>query len=1326
MKKRLLFLLLILCLLPFPASGRVSPVYYFHSLEVEDGLSQNSVFDVIQDSKGRIWAATGDGVSIYDGSSFKILSIPFDNGSDGGNAVLSLFQDDDDRVYICSGSGLYVYDPVFESMAKVPLVDELGQPVRGAVRSVRKDYLGNIWLAVSGFGLFRMDGSGSLSAVPFSGRLPDAAARIHSLCCTDDGSLWIATAGAGLIRYSPASDAFDSCLSDGDPCFEDIWAVCPKDNNTLFVGCSSEGLFLFNILTRRYERFVSEDGSAVSGTLIHRITTDSHGRTWVCTENGLYLFFKGVCTHMVYSPDNRFSLSDNAVYSVCEDSEGGIWVGTFFGGLNYSSERGSHFMKFFPGTGDDRISGKSISEMVADRNGRLWIGTEDAGLNCFDPVNNTFVRDFRQIDADNLHALNFVKEDELWIGTYPSGLYVLNIRTGATRRYLSSSAHGSLSDNRIYSIFKDYRGDVWVGTYTGLCRYEPETDSFTVVCPEIIDGLVNDMVQDASGNLWVAVTGRGVMRHGDSDDGWHPLQLPARMAENHSLSQAITLLSDSSYRLWIGTEGHGVFCYDTRSGEVLRHYGAADGLPDNVVYKVIEDGNGNIWGSTNHGLFRLDPVSGGVVCFDAASGLPGNQFNYKSGFRMPDGRLLFGGVKGLVLFDPSELKPAESSPGIIFTRFMLFNEDVVPGSQGSPLEKSILYTDAIKLNHKQSVFTIGFSAVNYSGSRELSYFYRLKGLQSEWSRIDESSSVTFSRLKPGRYEFCVKAEAFAGGDPVVEKTLAIRVLPPWYASVYAYIVYSLLLIFLVCLSIKLLFLLARRRNERLMDDIQKAKEADLYNSKMEFFTNITHEIRTPLTLISIPIDEVMKSISQDDPNYENLSMIRRNTSRLLKLVNELLDFRRSDPEGRHPNYMPVAIQSLVGDICARFRPSAAIKGIDIEESFGCASFDADVDEEFFSKIMSNLLGNALKHAGKWIRVCVEKTGQTFRVLVSNDGDAIPASERDRIFEPFVKLESNAPGTGIGLPYARNLAQSQHGSLSLDTDNPFVCFVLELPLHQENVFRAVQEWHEEDDPCDQEYADAAPVAADDSSRRILLVDDNVELLKMLSERLKNIYMVYEASNGKDALEIVEREQIDIVVSDVTMPLMDGFELCSRIKSDLSVSHIPVLLLTSRADQASEVEAFGLGADAYLTKPFSFDVLRARIDNLLVSRDKLKSVFAHSPSAPLESISHSKADDVFLAKIEEFINANLDKVQLDVEEIAAAMNMSRATLYRKLRSVTELTPNDFVRLVRLRKAAELLKAGEYKVNEVAFIVGFSSSSYFAKCFYKQFGVLPKDYR
>lgn len=1301
--------------------------FYFKSLGVEDGLSQNMVYAILQDRQGFMWFGTQDGLNRYDGNSFKVYNRnPSNEKGLQSDAIFSLAEDTDGILWVGTDNGVFLYNPVFDSFTTLSLKTSEGMSITGTVRTIKRDKEGNMWLGVSDNGVFCVTPTRELYFYSLSRYLEKGQGMIRDICFDMNGNLWIGTYQQGIIKLNLTTKALTRWLiEDGGKNISDndVNHLCLLDSETMLVGTVNHGLLAFHLRDERFSKLLSKDEDGKS-LFVRFIYTDKDDKVWLGTESGIYIYSPkgGDIVHFQHVFNDPYSLSDNAIHSIYQDREGGMWLGTFFGGVNYFTESYARFEKYYPAIGANFISGKSISEFCEDGKGNIWIGTEDGGLNCFDSKNKTFTQGF--IPANNVHAL-LCDDNNLWIGTFSEGLFVMDLKTGKAKNYRSSPAEGSLHSDNIYSIYKDYTDTIWIGTMTGLHRYIPHTDSFEAVREKEIASQVNDILEDFDGVLWFATLGQGVFSYDRKRNQWE--HYPIVVNENPIRGKMIVcLLEDKAHQLWVGTEGAGLIRFDKRTRAFTDHYSVDNGLPNNVIYQLQEDADGAIWGSTNKGLFCLDPSSRKVKTYTHSDGLLGDQFNYKSGFVSKSGKMYFGGVKGFIAFDPDKFASSQTPPNVVFNSFQLDNVEVAVGDRESLLEHSITYTDYIVLSHDQSIFSLGFAALSYVSPQGTQYAYKLEGWDQDWIYVGQSHKVTYSNLPPGKYTFRVKVANSDGLWNEGGSSMNIHILPPFYRTVWAYFCYALIAMFLSYYMARSYINRLQKRNVEAMEQLQRQKEKELYDAKINFFTNVTHEIRTPLSLIKTPLEAVMKEIKTSDVCYENLSIIQRNTNRLLKLVNELLDFRKAEAKGLQLNFVHVDVADVIRETIRRFTPTANVQNIIFQESLPQDGLIADVDVEMFTKILSNLFNNALKHAATFISIHLENGGDYFRLMVANDGDHIPPEQTEAIFDPFVKLDENSLGTGIGLPLARTLIEAHKGQIFVDVTQPNVSFVIILPIQQEI---AITLKGDADEEIAAEEAKKLPDAAsllDFGHRKTLLsVEDNEEFQNFLASQLKGDYQVLKAGNGKEALEILSKQTVDLVISDVMMPVMDGMALCREIKENIRYSHIPVILLTAKTGLQAQLEGIKIGADEYIAKPYSVEFMKARIENLLENRMKIRESYKRSPESTVDVIAHSKADEDFLNKLVDAIHSRLDEVNLDVDALALMMNMSRATLYRKVKSISEQTPNDFIRLIRLKKAAELLREKEYRINEIAFIVGFSSSSYFSKCFYKQFGVLPKDF-
>ena len=767
------------------------------------------------------------------------------------------------------------------------------------------------------------------------------------------------------------------------------------------------------------------------------------------------------------------------------------------------------------------------------------------------------------------------------------------------------------------------------------------------------------------------------------------------------------------------------FCSFNQDTEEFTTYDSSQGLANDVIYKIVEANNDILWLTSNKGLIRFDLKTKTSNIYADNNGLLTNQFNYSSGIKSKDGTIYFGCINGFIAFKPESFTENTYFPPVAITDFLLFNKSADIGTKDSPLSQSVTYTREINLKYNQNSFAFRFAALCYAAPEENYLSYTLKGFDKEWYNVGRNSVINYSNLPYGTYIFHLRGSNSDGKWNEKERILKIHILPPFYLSGWAYFIYLLLGI----LSVVGIIYYFRKRNEQkhqqAMEKFEREKERELYTAKIDFFTNVAHEIRTPLTLIKSPLENVLVSPNVSADIRDDLEIMNLNTTRLLDLVNQLLDFRKTETRGFQLNFVECNISDILQQIYMRFTPLARQKKL--EFVIECSeSIYASIDREALTKIISNLFTNAIKYSETYIHVRLWMEDTCWFLSVCNDGNVIPMEMREEIFKPFIQYKDGfsrkVSGTGIGLALARSLAELHEGNLIMDDSQKQNCFILSLPVkHEHTIAISKSEIKLKEDPKEED-----PGQLQQKPRyTVLIVEDNVEMLAFVVRQLSPVYQILTATNGVEALKVLEGHTVNLIVSDIMMPEMDGLELCDRIKSDLDYSHIPIVLLTAKTTLQSKIDGLKSGADAYIEKPFSVEYLKVSVANLLSNHEKLHAAFAHSPFIQTNSMAMTKADETFLKTLNEVIVANMQNPDFCLDDMASLLNMSRSSLNRKIKGVLDMTPNDYIRLERLKKAAQLLREGECKVNEVCYMVGFNTPSYFTKCFQKQFGILPKDF-
>lgn len=1312
----------------FCQAQSVEEHYYFKNLSIRNGLSQNTVNAILQDRKGFMWLGTKDGLNRYDGLSFRKFKHDAANPRSIGNSfITSLYEDFNGNIWVGTDAGVYIYYPEKEAFEEFDCQSLEKTRIERSVSMIAGDKQGRVWIAVEAQGMFCYDTRQKLLR---NYPLSEISSNIKCFTFDSGGTLWLGFYGDGLY-YSKDNLATVhpyGSPEDGKREFEGgvITKIVQGNYNCLYISSVKEGVSELNLTSGQVRNLLAIDESGES-IFCRDLLPYSDNELWIGTESGIYIYNLRTAQfiHLRASLYDSYSLSDNAIYALYKDREEGLWIGSYFGGVDYYPRQYTYFAKYYPKNIANSLHGKRVREFCRADDGTLWIGTEDGGLNHFNPKTKEFHFFEPSAGFTNIHGL-CMDGSHLWVGTFSKGLRVIDTRTGVVlRTYTEGHTPHSLNDNSIFSICRTSAGEIYLGTLFGLLRYNRTQDNFDRI-PELNGKFVYDIKEDSYGNLWLATYANGAYCYDVSVRRWKNYVFDAEDEKSLPYDKVLSVFEDSYRQIWLTTQGGG-FCLFHPDTETFTRYGLKDGLPNDVVYQIVEDDDRFLWLTTNNGLVRFDPKTMEMKVFSTANGLPTNQFNYRSGFKDEAGNIYLGSINGFVAFDPRTFAENRQVPAVAITDFLLFNKEVPVGETDSPLKSSITFSDKVVLTADQNSFSFRIAALSYQAPRMNKLMYKLEGFDEGWLTIGESPLVTYSNLGYGDYVFKVKASNSDGVWNEQETSLHLSILPPFYLSGWAYCFY--VLFFMGCLVCVIFYFKRRnyRKQHRQMEMLEQEKEREVYHAKIDFFTNVAHEIRTPLTLIKGPLENIILKKEVDSETKEDLYIMKQNTERLLNLTNQLLDFRKTETRGFRLNFTECDVVAVLRETYLRFTSLAKQKGLDFILELPQECFMADVNQEALTKIISNLLNNGVKYASTYLRISLETDEKVFHIRTFNDGEMIPDTMKEEIFKPFVRLDKEdevTTGTGIGLALPRSLAELHQGSLMMEKGEEVNCFCLTLPVNQDFTITLSAEnvSQVEENSCgwEQEETDTK-----EKKPMILVVEDNPDMLAFIRKQLTTEYSVLTAMNGIEALAVLDNHYVNLVVSDVMMPQMDGFELCKTIKSDLSYSHIPVVLLTAKTNIQSKIEGLELGADAYIEKPFSVEYLLANISSLIHNREKLRQTFAKSPFVAANTMALTKADEEFIWKLNDIIQANLHNPEFSMEDMADALKMSRSSFYRKIKGVLDLSPNEYLRLERLKQAAQLLKEGKSRVNEICYTVGFNSPSYFSKCFLKQFGVLPKDF-
>ncbi|AWO02193.1 histidine kinase [Chitinophaga alhagiae] len=1029
--------------------------YYFRHYQVENGLAHNAVSSIIQDRNGLIWIGTRGGLNSFDGYTFKSYENENHPINNIGNNVITVVLEGTNRaLWVGTGKGLFKYDQYKEVSTKIEAV-----PATYISHLALDDH--NNLLFLTGNRLYRYNNNTDMvENLEITGS------------CIAGGSnkeLWIGREDGTIGKYNFENRSIEniSIIDQKVPLnLRSISRIYPINEDELLIGCFTQGLKIYNHKTKVCRSLALENNNRAS-IYVRDIIQGAEQQYWIATESGIYIYnlATNVVQHLRKITGDPYSISDNAVYTLFRDREGSMWVGTYFGGINYYSKENAKFKKYYPLPGINSISGNAVRKIVPDKKGHLWIGTEDAGINKLDLnteefTNYTTHEKKESISYYNVHGL-LALGNQLFIGMFYNGLDIMDTRSGKiTDRFKLIKNDGDETSDFVTCIYLTKDSTLLIGTaYHGasLFVYDPLHKTFKNV-PQIPHNVYTFAItEDSQGNIWTGSVSAGAFYY-NPKTGLHGNIRFGDTLNNKIINEfaVYNIFEDSDHSLWFATTGGGLIKLSP-DRKIIKKYTTKNGLPTNVLYAILEDNSKHLWISSLKGIIRLNIETEEVNVYTQANGLITDQFNYNSAYKHTDGKMYFGSVKGMIAFHPSSFDQKEPGPPIFITGFQINNTEVIPDATNSPFSKSILYTDTIVLQYNQNNFSIEFAALNFSAPEVTRYKFRMKGLDESWTYLSTNRNAYFTDLAPGKYEFIVQAESNTGSWVSKERHLTIRILPPFWKSNIAYILYTIALFTCLYFLVRFYHRHLERKNLRKLQLFEHEKEKEIYKAKIEFFTNITHEIQTPLTLIAGPIEWLIKKFGKEPDVKKSLTIAEKNIKRLVALSSQLLDFRKTEANQFSLNFVKTDIITLVADLITAFKQQANNNNVDLNLELPESRFMAYVDREALIKICTNMISNAIKYAAERATVTIhpiKDSDKHFTILFMNDGKGIPEEFRQQIFEPFVRLRGNSkPGTGIGLSLAKALTELHNGSLQLISGKQdLIIFELQLPVHQKIEFQ----------------------------------------------------------------------------------------------------------------------------------------------------------------------------------------------------------------------------------------------------------------------------------
>lgn len=1347
MRWRILILLLFLFLLGITQTlwANDSTVRFIH-ISSNKGLAQSPITAMLQDHKGFIWIGNWKGLSRYDGYEFKNFLYNEKEAAGISNGRINvIFEDSKKRLWIGTANGLNLYDSQKEQFCYFG-----ANTLKGGlnyISNIVEDENGHIWVSTFG-GLCQVDlEKKKLNITAFYGQ------AIYTLLALPGNRLWIGTqSGARLYESKQKKELPSPRAVAGNTAFgkSKILVIKKDHEHNIWFGSEESGAFRYAPQEKQFTQYTF---ASLPSNWVKSILTRKNGDVWIATRNGLSAFDPHGQRLKTYAhhADDAYSLSDNSVWSLMEDSQQRIWAGTFSGKLNIYSPINANFTNIgqspLPSKG---LSNSIVHHLVAQTPDILWIGTFGGGLNRWDRRSNrTAYFDLNIDPADQ--ASNHIKsmamdgDDNLWIGTL-KGLYRFNVNTLQKKFYALNDHEGKLSSSLINTLLVHGK-TIWAGSNGGgLYQIAPNGD-YTLYDKDgasdvLSDNFVNALLPDREKGLWIG-TQMG-LNYFDIRQK-KVTKLFKKDAETNGLTSndILCLFRDSSGRIWIGTEGGSLHYFDEARGQ-FHKIDEQVGLTDNVIHNIVEDKQQNLWISTDNGIFKIafrhfrppfNKADLSINHYTANQGLPGNMFMTNAGLVLPDNCVLFGSMDGLTSFYPQSLYIDSLPPKLVLTDFLIKNLPVaIGGDDPSPLKQSITESKAIELHHDQGFFSIKYAALNYINADNNSYAYKLEGLNDDsWHYVGNQRIANYTNLGPGKYTFKVKAANSDGFWNEQALQLHIVIHPPIWATWWAYSLYAL-----AVLAIGTSILLFIRSRELLKRDLQHEQ------LKMDFFTKISHEIRTPVTLIAAPLERLMLKEGNNPTLLHQLGQIKSQSDRLKKLVSELLDFRKIENGGLKLYYTRTNIVSLAQSLYDDFIILAEQKHITYRFEHHLREEELYIDPDQLEKVVINLLSNAFKFTatGGKITLSLSNNNETrdekgIVLTVKNTGSGIPKAYHKRIFDPFVQVADRSStyqqGTGIGLALSKQIVEKHGGEITLESTDGITSFIVYLPLDQSkqaNDFSLLPATIDQSiiskTVVQHTERESTPFTEAEKNHTLLIVEDNAYMRGLLLEIFTDKYHVHTSKDGEEAWEHILGIYPDLIISDVMMPKVSGIQLCQQVKQDERTNHIPVILLTAKAAEEHKIEGMAYGADHYITKPFNPHLLELLVLNSITSQKLLREKFAKIITLQPHDIEITSPQEQLLNKLIEKIEENIEDYKFGVPELADAIGISKTVLYNKVQAMTQLSVANFIKSVRLKKAAMMLQNDEMNISEIAFAVGFSDRKYFSKEFKKQFDMTPSAYQ
>lgn len=1363
----ILLLLLLVCYISFGQEQvKEHKNLKFKHFSLTEGLSQSSVLCILQDNKGFFWFGTRDGLNKYDGHDFKIYRYNSQDPQSISNSFIkSSLEDEHGNLWVSTMNGLNKYIPDEDRFERYKMANNDYGISNHEIWSIASAGNGYLWLGTNyGLEKFNTQNGQSIRFIALKESVNTISNnQIRTLFNSQDGNLWICNTG-NIDVYNPKTNQFKHYKYPRSASKEknlNYMPVLYEDaSHNLWLGYKN-GLFLFNKNRNEFEPYKIKSHSISEITEeVRSIHQDHLGDLWIGTYAGLYILKSNnsAIYHYTHDENDPNSLSQNSIYKIFEDSKGDIWIGTYAGGINYYDRSFDVFKHFSAGNNNSKLNYKVVSSIIEDPEQNLWIGTEGGGINVYNKKTGLFTyykhSDMKpnSLSADNVKSMIRTRNGHYWIGTHDGGLNFLNPENHPFKfkKYKNiPSDTTSLSNNRVISLFEDRQNNIWIGTSGGgINVMDVVSQTITKVQDPLnaIGNLIYTISETSDKNILLIGGDKGIAKIDIKTKKITSIKYKENY-DAYSTNAVLCIYEDADQNLWIATEGDGLYFYDQNSQKSIK-YGMRDGLPNEVIYGILPADSNTLWLSTNHGLSKLNLSTHQFKNFDVSDGLISDEFNYGAYLKLKNGALMFGGTNGIDFFNPKSLKENTFIPPVSITSIFVNNKPFFP-------ESSV--NKQMTLKHDQNVFSFNFVALSYSQPKKNQYAYKLEGFDDDWNYIGNKKSATYTNLDAGEYLFKVKASNSYGVWNENGASVKVNILPAPWETWWAYLIYVIVLISILFFIRKYTLIRIHEKNELKQERLEKERMEEINQMKLRLFTNISHDFRTPLTLIIGPLERMLNQKIGDDFIQKQHEVMYRNASALLQLINQLLDFRKSESGKLKLNASKNNIVPFVENIKLSFEELARVRKINYTFHSSDEIIEVWFDKFNLKKIIFNLLSNAFKFTADGGEICIKlstitkkrkllNNSEFLKLVIKDNGRGIPEKSIKAVFDRYYQLgedENTRSGTGIGLALCKNLVKLHHGKIKAKSiEGSGTSFSVFLPLGKEHLKEneiilesddiKINDSFYQNQPSfliEESFSDTKDeedVKIDKLKPTLLLVEDNAEVRLFIKGIFQKNHNILESENGKIALEIASNNDVDLIISDVMMPVMDGVTMCDKIKSNIITSHIPVILLTAKTSEEAQKQGYTLGADAYITKPFDAHILEIRVTNLLKFRRNLIDKFKKDIILQPKELTVTSADELFLQKAINLVEDNLSNAEFTVGDFINEMGMSRSVIYRKLKALTDQSLTEFIKTIKLKRAGQLIAQSQLNISEIAFDLGFNDLKHFRKSFQNMFNELPSEYR